>query len=210
LGYPPAGGDPYPRSQPTDREETTPTLHIEHPITDLDTWLAAFDRFAGRRAAAGVTGQRIWQPTDDQHYIVLDLDFHTTEQAASFLQFLQTQVWTSPGNAPALAGAPRTTILEAVAPRPQRAQPSSARRRPTRHGCPTASRIARQPTNLSAADAVCGSWVGAEGLRARRDRVNVASACDRICSAGARSGPCLADQPVPPGSADGRVPARAG
>ena len=152
MGYPPAGGDPYPRSQPTDREETTPTLHIEHPITDLDTWLAAFDRFAGRRAAAGVTGQRIWQPTDDQHYIVLDLDFHTTEQAASFLQFLQTQVWTSPGNAPALAGAPRTTILEAVAPRPQRAQPSSARRRPTRHGCPTASRIARQPTNLSAAE----------------------------------------------------------
>jgi hypothetical protein len=96
-----------------------PTLHIEHPITDLDTWMAAFDRFADRRAAAGVTGQHIWQPADDRHYIVLDLDFDTTEQAASFLQFLRTQVWTSPDSAPALAGAARTTILEPVPATPQ-------------------------------------------------------------------------------------------
>jgi hypothetical protein len=99
-----------------------PTLHIEHPITDLDTWLAAFDRFADARAAAGVTDQRIWQPTDDQRYIVLNLDFDTTEQAASFLNFLRTQVWASPGNAPALAGAARTSILEAV---PAHSHPAS-------------------------------------------------------------------------------------
>ena len=91
-----------------------PTLHIEHAITDLDTWLAAFDRFADRRAAAGVIDQRIWRPADDQRYIVLDLDFATTGQATSFLQFLQTQVWATPGDAPALAGTPKTTILEAV------------------------------------------------------------------------------------------------
>ena len=91
-----------------------PTLHIEHPITDLDTWLAAFDRFADKRAAAGVVDQRVWQPADDRHYIVLDLDFDTTEQAASFLDFLRTQVWAAPNSAPALAGAPRTTILETV------------------------------------------------------------------------------------------------
>ena len=104
-----------------------PTLHIEYPIADLDTWLAAFDRFAARRAAAGVIDQRVWQPADDQRYIVLDLDFDTTEQAASFLHFLRTQVWASPGNAPALAGAPRTTFLEAVPSRPHPAStnPSS-------------------------------------------------------------------------------------
>ena len=100
-----------------------PTLHIEHPITDLDTWLAAFDRFADRRAAAGVTDQRVWQPADDQRYIVLNLDFDTTDQATSFLQFLRTEVWASPGNAPALAGTPRTTILEAV---PSLLHPASA------------------------------------------------------------------------------------
>lgn len=95
-----------------------PTLHIEHPITDLDTWLAGFDRFAAARAAGGVIDQRIWQPADDQRYIVLNLDFDTTEHATSFLHFLQTQVWASPGNAPALTGAPRASILEAVPPRP--------------------------------------------------------------------------------------------
>ena len=42
-----------------------PTLHIEHPITELDTWLAAFNRFAEARKGAGVTAQRVCQPTDD-------------------------------------------------------------------------------------------------------------------------------------------------
>ena len=91
-----------------------PTLHIEHPISDLETWLAAFDRFADRRVAAGVTAERIWQPAGDRHQIVLDLDFGSADQASSFLHFLKTQVWTTPDNAPALAGAPRTTILAAV------------------------------------------------------------------------------------------------
>jgi hypothetical protein len=92
------------------------TLHIEHAVTDFDTWRAAFDRFAGKRSASGVVGQRIWRPVDDRHYVVLDLDFDSTELARSFLRFLQTQVWSSPENAPALVGAPRTAILEAVAP----------------------------------------------------------------------------------------------
>ena len=91
-----------------------PTLHIEHPISDLETWLAAFDRFADRRVAAGVTAERIWQSAGDRHQIVLDLDFDSADQASSFLHFLKTQVWTTPDNAPALAGAPRTTILDAV------------------------------------------------------------------------------------------------
>jgi len=70
--------------------------------------------------AAGVTGQRIWQPAGDRHHIVLDLDFDTADQATSFLRFLQTEVWAAPGgaggagNAPALAGAPRITILDPV------------------------------------------------------------------------------------------------
>jgi len=92
-----------------------PTLHIEHPISDLETWLATFDRFADRRVAAGVTAERIWQPAGDRHQIVLDLDFDSADQASSFLHFLKTQVWTTPDNAPALAGAPGTTILDAVA-----------------------------------------------------------------------------------------------
>jgi hypothetical protein len=88
------------------------TLHIEHPITDYRTWRAAFDSFAQRRLAGGVRAARIAQPVDDEHYIVIDLDFDTPEGATSFLAFLKNQVWASASTAPALAGAPRTSILQ--------------------------------------------------------------------------------------------------
>lgn len=88
------------------------TLRIEHPITDFGTWKAAFDRFAEARARSGVCGHRILRPVDDARYVVVDLDFQTVDEAERFLDFLRTRVWTSTVNAPALAGAPRTRILE--------------------------------------------------------------------------------------------------
>lgn len=92
-----------------------PTLHIEHAITDLDTWLSAFNGFADARRQAGVRAERIQQPVDNPAYIVVDLDFATAEEAEAFLRFLRDQVWAVPENAPALAGAPSTMILEPVA-----------------------------------------------------------------------------------------------
>jgi hypothetical protein len=91
-----------------------PTLHIEHPVTDLPTWRAAFGRFADRRRQGGVSGERIQQPVDDDRYVVIDLDFPTQDQARRFLGFLETEVWTSRERSPGLAGAPRTSILEPV------------------------------------------------------------------------------------------------
>lgn len=88
------------------------TLHIEHPITDYNTWRTAFDGFAEVRRQAGVIGERVSRPVEDPRYIVVALDFDSTERAASFLQFLETQVWTSTTSAPALAGRPKTAILE--------------------------------------------------------------------------------------------------
>ena len=90
------------------------TLHIEHAITDLDTWLGAFRAFAEARRGAGVRAERIQQPAGDDRFIVVDLDFDSVDAAAGFLRFLETQVWTVPENAPALDGAPRTMILEPV------------------------------------------------------------------------------------------------
>ena len=92
------------------------TLHIEHPITDFGVWKAAFDRFAQVRQESGVRGHRILRPVDDAHYVVIDLDFRTAGQAEKFLGFLQTKVWASPDNAPALAGPPQAKILEPVGP----------------------------------------------------------------------------------------------
>jgi hypothetical protein len=90
------------------------TLHIEHAITDLATWQDAFDRFAGRRRAAGVLAHRVCQPVDDDHYVVVQLDFPSATQAVAFRSFLETQVWSSPANSPGLAGSPRAVVLEAA------------------------------------------------------------------------------------------------
>lgn len=91
------------------------TLHIEHPITDFTTWEGAFARFDEARRNAGVVAERVHRPVDDPKYVVVDLDFATADDAASFLSFLETVVWANPANAPALAGSPRALILEPVA-----------------------------------------------------------------------------------------------
>lgn len=87
------------------------TLHIEHAITDIETWRAAFDGFHDVRSRAGVQRVRVQQPVDDPRYVVVDLDFATAAEARSFERFLCDHVWSSPAKAPALAGSPRTLVL---------------------------------------------------------------------------------------------------
>jgi len=88
------------------------TLHIEHAITSYETWKNAFDRFAGLRQDAGVRSHRISQPVDDDHYVVVDLEFDGPEPAARFLGILRERVWSVPDNSPALVGEPAARILE--------------------------------------------------------------------------------------------------
>jgi hypothetical protein len=97
-----------------DVEEAMATLHIEHGITDFPTWKAAFDRFAAKRAEAGVTAHRIHLLYDDPTYLVLQLDFPSVTQAQAFRDFLEARVWSTPANAPGLAGTPRARVLVAA------------------------------------------------------------------------------------------------
>jgi hypothetical protein len=90
------------------------TLHIEHPISDLPTWLGAFSRFREARQRAGVRAERVLQPVDDDKYIYVSLDFDSVEQATAFQSFLETNVWTSEEASPALAGTPRARVLTDV------------------------------------------------------------------------------------------------
>jgi hypothetical protein len=92
-----------------------PNLHIEHAITDLDTWLRTFNSFASARRVAGVLEERIWQPDDDPRYIVIDLIFESVSAAVDFRTFLFERVWSSPDTAPALVGRPRAVVLRQVA-----------------------------------------------------------------------------------------------
>jgi len=90
------------------------TLHIEHGITDLATWLEAFRRFGPAREKAGVRAQRVHQPVGDENYILVELDFDEVGQAEAFKGFLETQVWSSPEASPALDGTPKARILTEV------------------------------------------------------------------------------------------------
>jgi hypothetical protein len=92
------------------------TLHIEHAITDLRTWLDAFARFGQARANAGVRSQTIHQPVDDDKYIYVRLGFDSVEQANAFKQFLETKVWSSRDASPGLAGTPWARVLTEVDP----------------------------------------------------------------------------------------------
>jgi hypothetical protein len=91
-----------------------PTLRIEHAITGIEPWKAAFDRFADVRRDAGVRRHRIHQPAGDQQYVLIDLDFDTATEAERFLAFLRERVWASPETAPALVGTPAARLLHAV------------------------------------------------------------------------------------------------
>lgn len=91
------------------------TLSIEHGITDFPTWKSAFDRFAEAREQAGVLSQRIRRPAGDEHYLVIELDFSSREQAEGFRQFLHNVVWASRDASPGLAGDAQARVLEPVA-----------------------------------------------------------------------------------------------
>jgi hypothetical protein len=93
------------------------TLQIEHPITDLDTWLGAFNGFAEARRNAGVRAQRVRQPDGDPRYIVVDLEFDDLEAAQGFKDFLEGVVWRSTDLSPGLDGVPTARVLDDVDPR---------------------------------------------------------------------------------------------
>ncbi len=91
-----------------------PTLLIEHSISDLGLWQDAFARFAARRREGGVLHERVMQPVDDPHYVLVQLEFATLDAARSFQHFLETHVWSTPASSPALVGSPRARIAEVV------------------------------------------------------------------------------------------------
>lgn len=89
------------------------TLHVEHPITDLDTWLRAFGRFEEGRTKAGVRRIRSTSRSMTTSTSTSD-EFDHVEQASAFKGFLETNVWASQDASPRLAGTPRARVLMPV------------------------------------------------------------------------------------------------
>jgi hypothetical protein len=91
-----------------------PTLHIDHAISDLTVWRGAFASLQQVRRQAGVLHEMVRQPLGDPYRIVVDLEFDTVERAEAFLEFLESEIWATPANAPALVGSPTAVILATV------------------------------------------------------------------------------------------------
>lgn len=88
------------------------TLRVELEVRDYDLWKSAFEKDAGGRARSGARRYRIFRPVDDEHAVMLDIDFDSAIDARGFLDILRTKVWPSPEKAPAKVGAPKIHILE--------------------------------------------------------------------------------------------------
>jgi len=88
-------------------------LHIEHPISNFDTWKKAFDSDPAGRERSGVRSYQILRPIDNPNYVIIDLEFDNVKTTEDFLAALR-EVWQSASAAAALAGSPQTRIVEAV------------------------------------------------------------------------------------------------
>lgn len=67
----------------------TTVLRIEHPVPDFDAWKAAFDADPVGRARSGVRDFRVLRPVDDDHYVMVDLEFDTPAEAEAMLVSLR-------------------------------------------------------------------------------------------------------------------------
>ncbi len=90
-----------------------PIVQIEHPVSAYETWKAAFDRDPAGREASGVRRYQVYRPINDPAYVAVDLEFDTRAEAETFQLGLQA-MWRSPGALRALAGTPRSRIVDVV------------------------------------------------------------------------------------------------
>jgi hypothetical protein len=90
-----------------------PAVQLEHAVKDFAIWKDAFDRDPIDRRELGVRRHRILRPIDDPNYVMVELDFDTTEQAQACCAAL-SRLWASRVAAPALLGNPQTRIVEQI------------------------------------------------------------------------------------------------
>lgn len=90
------------------------TLRIELQVRDYELWRSAFEKDSAGRERSGARRYRIFRPAEQDHEVMLDIDFDSVAQAGAFLDTLRTKVWPSPEKSPAKIGEAKTHILEMV------------------------------------------------------------------------------------------------
>ncbi len=69
-----------------------PILQIEHKVPDFDGWKKAFDSDPINRQKSGTRRYRIYRPTDDPNYVIVDLEFDSISDAEAALVALR-KLW---------------------------------------------------------------------------------------------------------------------
>lgn len=67
-------------------------LQIEHKVPSYDGWKKAFDSDPINRRKSGVLRHRVFRPTDDSNYVIIQLEFETLHQAEEALAALR-KLW---------------------------------------------------------------------------------------------------------------------
>jgi hypothetical protein len=70
-------------------------LQIEHQVPNYDGWKKAFDSDPIDRKKSGAKRYRVYRPTDDSNYVIIDLefdDFNNAQMALNALKNLWNKV----------------------------------------------------------------------------------------------------------------------
>ena len=86
-------------------------LQIEHRVPNFEGWKKAFESDPIDRKKSGVKSYRIYRPTDDKNYVIIDLVFNTVSEAESALVALR-KLWSKVEGTVMVN--PQTRILEIV------------------------------------------------------------------------------------------------
>jgi hypothetical protein len=71
-------------------------LRIEHEVPDFDNWKRAFDSDPADRKGSGVRRFQVLRSVDDPNYVLIDLEFDTSDLAERLLTKMR-RVWSGDG-----------------------------------------------------------------------------------------------------------------
>ena len=89
-----------------------PTLRIEHAVPDFNGWKRAFDSDPADRKGSGVRRYQVLRSVEDPNYVMIDLEFDSTEEADGLLAKMR-RVWSS-GEGQKVMRNPQARIVETV------------------------------------------------------------------------------------------------
>ena len=89
-----------------------PILRIEHAVPDFNGWKRAFDSDPADRKGSGVRRYQVLRSVEDPNYVMIDLEFDSTEEADGLLAKMR-RVWSS-GEGQKVMRNPQARIVETV------------------------------------------------------------------------------------------------